>query len=58
MTSDATHLPELTRRQERILMFIVRAYTQVPEPVSSKNHYGKLRHGGQFGDDSQRDGGT
>jgi heat-inducible transcriptional repressor len=36
MNMDATTLPELTRRQEEILALIVRAYTQKPEPVSSK----------------------
>jgi heat-inducible transcriptional repressor len=36
MSTDANKLPELTSRQERILSFIVRAYTQNPEPVSSK----------------------
>ncbi len=36
MTIDASHLPELTRRQEEILTLIIRAYTQKPEPVSSK----------------------
>ncbi len=36
MTTDASHLPELTRRQEEILSLIIRAYTQKPEPVSSK----------------------
>lgn len=36
MTTDASHLPELTDRQEEILALIVRAYTQKPEPVSSK----------------------
>lgn len=36
MNADATHLPELTKRQETILSLIVRAYTQKPEPVSSK----------------------
>lgn len=36
MTIDASHLPELTRRQEEILSLIIRAYTQKPEPVSSK----------------------
>ncbi len=36
MNSDDTSLPELTRRQEEILSLIVRAYTQHPEPVSSK----------------------
>src|SRR5215510_10172325 len=34
---DDAHLPELTRRQEEILSLIVRAYTQSPEPVSSKH---------------------
>lgn len=33
---DATPLPELTKRQEEILAFIIRHYTQKPEPVSSK----------------------
>ena len=36
MTTDEVRLPELTRRQEEILTLIVRAYTQNPEPVSSK----------------------
>lgn len=36
MTTDDTHLPELTRRQEEILSLIIRAYTNSPEPVSSK----------------------
>jgi heat-inducible transcriptional repressor len=36
MTTDASHLPELTQRQEEILSLIIRAYTQKPEPVSSK----------------------
>lgn len=36
MSTDAAHLPELTNRQETILALIVRAYTQQPEPVSSK----------------------
>lgn len=36
MSTDAEHLPELTRRQEQILSLIVRSYTQKPEPVSSK----------------------
>lgn len=36
MHTDAAHLPELTSRQETILALIVRAYTQQPEPVSSK----------------------
>jgi heat-inducible transcriptional repressor len=36
MTLDDVQLPELTRRQEEILSLIVRAYTQSPEPVSSK----------------------
>ncbi|NJO84742.1 MAG: HTH domain-containing protein, partial [Blastochloris sp.] len=36
MNSDDAILPELTRRQEEILAYIVRAYTQTPEPVSSK----------------------
>jgi heat-inducible transcriptional repressor len=36
MMTDETHLPELTRRQEEILALIVRAYTQKPEPISSK----------------------
>lgn len=36
MTQDAAHYPELTRRQEEILALVVRAFTQKPEPVSSK----------------------
>lgn len=36
MTTDASNLPELTRRQEDILSHIIRSYTQKPEPVSSK----------------------
>ncbi len=36
MNTDETVLPELTRRQEEILSYIVRAYTESPEPVSSK----------------------
>ncbi len=36
MNLDDTVLPELTRRQEEILSYIVRAYTELPEPVSSK----------------------
>jgi len=36
MNTDDAALPELTRRQEEILSLIVRAYTQSPEPVSSK----------------------
>jgi heat-inducible transcriptional repressor len=36
MTTDASHLPELTQRQEEILALIIRAYTQKPEPVGSK----------------------
>jgi heat-inducible transcriptional repressor len=36
MTVDAGNLPELTRRQEEILGLIVRAYTNTPEPISSK----------------------
>jgi heat-inducible transcriptional repressor len=39
MNLDETTLPELTNRQEKILSFIVRAYTQTPEPVSSKYIY-------------------
>ncbi|MFW5708941.1 MAG: heat-inducible transcriptional repressor HrcA [Chloroflexota bacterium] len=39
MTTDVSNLPELTSRQERILSFIVRAYTQKPEPISSKHIY-------------------
>jgi heat-inducible transcriptional repressor len=34
---DEAHLPELTKRQEEILSQIVRAYSRVPEPVSSKH---------------------
>ena len=37
MSIDDTALPELTRRQEEILALIVRAYTNLPEPVSSKH---------------------
>lgn len=37
MSIDDTALPELTRRQEEILTLIVRAYTNLPEPVSSKH---------------------
>lgn len=33
---EAGQLPALTPRQEKILTFIIRAYTQSPEPVSSK----------------------
>ncbi len=36
MNTDDPQLPELTRRQEEILSLIIRAYTQSPEPVSSK----------------------
>ncbi len=36
MNIDASHLPELTRRQEEILTLIVRAYTQSVEPIASK----------------------
>ncbi|MBK8022439.1 MAG: heat-inducible transcription repressor HrcA [Chloroflexi bacterium] len=36
MTPDDSLLPELTQRQEEILSSIVKAYTQSPEPVSSK----------------------
>lgn len=36
MTLDDSQLPELTRRQEEILSYIVKAYTDTPEPVSSK----------------------
>jgi heat-inducible transcriptional repressor len=36
MTTDEARLPELTRRQEQILMLIVQVYTKNPEPVSSK----------------------
>lgn len=34
---DEAHLPELTKRQEEILSQIVRTYSRVPEPVSSKH---------------------
>lgn len=34
--TDDAQLPQLTRRQEEILSLIVRAYTQTPEPISSK----------------------
>jgi heat-inducible transcriptional repressor len=37
MNTDEANLPELTRRQEEILSLIVRAYTNSPEPVSSKS---------------------
>lgn len=37
MSIDGTHLPELTRRQEEILSLVVRAYSQSPDPVSSKS---------------------
>ncbi|TVR23187.1 MAG: heat-inducible transcription repressor HrcA [Anaerolineaceae bacterium] len=37
MSMDAARLPELTTRQEKILSFIIRAYTETPEPVSSKH---------------------
>ncbi len=37
MSTDEAQLPELTRRQEEILSLIIRAYTQTPEPVSSKS---------------------
>jgi heat-inducible transcriptional repressor len=36
MSTDTPNLPKLTRRQEEILTYIVRAYTQKPEPISSK----------------------
>jgi heat-inducible transcriptional repressor len=36
MNTDDSHLPELTRRQEEILSLIIRAYSNSPEPVSSK----------------------
>lgn len=36
MSTDASNLPQLTRRQEEILSLIIRAYTRKPEPVSSK----------------------
>ena len=36
MNTDDAVLPELTRRQEEILSCIVRAYTDAPEPISSK----------------------
>lgn len=34
--NDVPTLPELTRRQEEILALVIRAYSQKPEPVSSK----------------------
>lgn len=37
MNTDEVESPELTRRQEEILSLIIRAYTQHPEPVSSKH---------------------
>lgn len=36
MNTDDPQLPELTRRQEEILSVVIRAYTNSPEPVSSK----------------------
>lgn len=36
MSTDATPIPELTERQLYILSVLIRAYTQHPEPVSSK----------------------
>ena len=36
MALDATGLPELTERQEKILALIIREYTNKPEPVGSK----------------------
>ncbi len=36
MNTDETQLPELTRRQEEILAFIIHSYTDKPEPVGSK----------------------
>src|SRR4051794_36969047 len=36
MSTDDAILPELTRRQEEILSCVVRAYTDSPEPISSK----------------------
>src|SRR5690606_27548119 len=35
--TDDAQLPQLTRRQEEILSCIVRAYTETPEPISSKH---------------------
>jgi len=35
--TDDSQLPQLTRRQEEVLSLIVRAYTQSPEPISSKH---------------------
>lgn len=37
MDTPQTNLPELTTRQEKILSLIVNAYTETPEPVSSKH---------------------
>ncbi len=37
MNTDDPKLPELTRRQEEILSWIIRSYTRTPEPVSSKH---------------------
>ncbi len=34
--SDEPYFPELTRRQQEILTLIVQAYTETPEPVSSR----------------------
>ncbi len=36
MTKDETRMPELTERQLHILAALIQAYTQEPEPVSSK----------------------
>lgn len=36
MSDESSFTAELTRRQEEILSLIVRAYTQTPEPISSK----------------------
>lgn len=35
--TDVPTLPELTRRQEELLALVIRAYSQKPEPVSSKH---------------------
>ncbi|MBE0691158.1 MAG: HTH domain-containing protein, partial [Anaerolineae bacterium] len=42
MSIDDAQLPELTRRQEAILSLIIRAYTEMPEPISSKSLVEKL----------------
>jgi heat-inducible transcriptional repressor len=39
MNTDDNTLAELTRRQEEILSFLIRTYSDTPEPVSSKHLY-------------------